>query len=823
MKRIIAALLFLSPAVAASAEDAWIRINQLGYLPGSMKVAVLVSKTRQEEITRFELVDALTGEVRHSSTAVKSFGAWGAFASASRLDFSGFSREGAYQVRAGGITSPPFRIARGVYDGSAEFLLRYLRQQRSGYNPFLNDSCHTRDGYIIYHPTLDSTHIDVAGGWHDASDYLQYVATSATAVAHLLFAYEQHPGVFRDSVGADGRPGRNGIPDILDEAKWGLDWLMKMNPAPRTMFNQLADDRDHLGFRLPTQDPVDYGKGKERPVYFCTGKPQGIFGSKNRSTGIASTAGKFSTAFAMAARVMRPSHPELVPEYARKSVDAFQFGRENPGVCQTAPCRSPYFYEEDNWVDDMELAATQLELLYPDSAFGGEAADYGIQEPVTPWMGEERVRHYQWYPFLNLGHYFIARGKGEDRNVFAEFLRRGLSRVQVHGAGNPFLNGVPFIWCSNNLVSAAVTQARLYRLLTGDTQFAEMEAGLRDWLFGCNPWGTSMIVGLPGHGVSPRDPHSAFTHVYGYRIDGGLVDGPVYASIFSNLKGVTLSKPDPFAAMQSDVAVYHDDWADYSTNEPTMDGTASLAYLLASLESEGKSGGNRAHLVVDRGGIIRMDSTRKEIYLVFTGHEFGEGVGAIRAALRKNRAKGSFFFTGDFYRNPAFATQIKALKSDGHYLGAHSDRHLLYAPWSHRDSLLVTREEFSGDLRANYAVMADFQIKSKDAQVFLPPFEWYNGTISGWAADLGLSIVNFTPGTYSNADYTYPGGEGRYVTSDSIIARVLEFERSSPRGLNGAILLIHAGVDPRRPDPLYDRLDALLKNFRTKGYVFRRF
>ena len=82
------------------------------------------------------------------------------------------------------------------------------------------------------------------------------------------------------------------------------------------------------------------------------------------------------------------------------------------------------------------------------------------------------------------------------------------------------------------------------------------------------------------HGDTPVDPHSAFTHLGKHPIDGGLVDGPVYTSIYKNLIGITLYEEDEYAAFQSDLAVYHDDYGDYSTNEPTMDGTASLVYLL---------------------------------------------------------------------------------------------------------------------------------------------------------------------------------------------------------------------------------------------------
>jgi hypothetical protein len=95
-----------------------------------------------------------------------------------------------------------------------------------------------------------------------------------------------------------------------------------------------------------------------------------------------------------------------------------------------------------------------------------------------------------------------------------------------------------------------------------------------------------MVYGLPAWGDTPVDPHSAFTHLKNYPIDGGLVDGPVYGSIYKSLIGIKLYQPDEYAVFQSDLVVYHDDYGDYSTNEPTMDGTASLIYLLAAKEAD---------------------------------------------------------------------------------------------------------------------------------------------------------------------------------------------------------------------------------------------
>ena len=98
-----------------------------------------------------------------------------------------------------------------------------------------------------------------------------------------------------------------------------------------------------------------------------------------------------------------------------------------------------------------------------------------------------------------------------------------------------------------------------------------------------------MVYGLPANADSPVDPHSAFTHLGKYPIDGGLVDGPVYTSIYKGLIGIKLYEPDEYEKFQSDLAVYHDDYGDYSTNEPTMDGTASLIYLLAAKEAQSKT------------------------------------------------------------------------------------------------------------------------------------------------------------------------------------------------------------------------------------------
>jgi peptidoglycan/xylan/chitin deacetylase (PgdA/CDA1 family) len=185
--------------------------------------------------------------------------------------------------------------------------------------------------------------------------------------------------------------------------------------------------------------------------------------------------------------------------------------------------------------------------------------------------------------------------------------------------------------------------------------------------------------------------------------------------------------------------------------------------------------------------------------------------------LKQQKVKASFFLTGRFYRNPLFKETIRQLKNDGHYLGAHSDQHLLYCDWSKRDSLLVTKQQFLNDLLQNYSAMVHFGITKNKARFFLPPYEWYNDSISAWTKESGLQLINYTPGTLSHADYTTPEMTN-YRGSEIIYKSILDHEKKSSSGLNGYVLLMHIGTDPGRTDKFYKLLPALLNWLKANHY-----
>lgn len=594
-KQTILTILFLVSSILLSAQDkpqTWIRINQLGYSNSAVKIAVMGSKTGQK-VKQFELIDASTSKRVLRKNAGKNFGQYGPFNTSYRLDFTEVKTPGTYYLQAGSVRSPEFKIGNDAYTGAADFALKYMRQQRCGYNPFLKATCHPLDGYTVYGPMPDTTFIDVTGGWHDATDYLQYSTTSANATYSMLAAYRDFPAVFGDKHLTNGLDGKNGTPDVLDEAKWGLDWLLKMHPRDNWMFNQIGDDRDHVGFRLPNLDSADYGygRGTGRPVYFITGEPQGLGKYKNNATGVSSIAGKFASAFALASQVYDSKDKFLADIYRSRSISAYNLGLAKPGLAQTASVKAPYIYAEGNWVDDMELGAAAIYQLTGDKKYLSQGIKYSAEEKVTPWMGADTANHYQWYPFYNMGHYELAKkSENDEKAKLIGYYKEGIEKVWQKSKDNAFYRGIPFIWCSNNLTASFAIQCYLYRKLSGDQTYLQLEQASFDWLFGLNPWGTSMVFGLPAHGDTPVDPHSSFTVLNNYPLDGGMVDGPVYGNIFKNLIGIQLSKPDEYAEFQSKLAVYHDDHGDFSTNEPTMDGTAILIYLLAAKENDSREG-----------------------------------------------------------------------------------------------------------------------------------------------------------------------------------------------------------------------------------------
>jgi endoglucanase len=221
-------------------------------------------------------------------------------------------------------------------------------------------------------------------------------------------------------------------------------------------------------------------------------------------------------------------------------------------------------------------------------------------------------------------------------------------------------------------------------------------------------------------------------------------------------------------------------------------------------------------LVRDRyGAIIRGDVHVKKLALVFTGDKRGESTAPILDTLKKRRLKAGLFVTGNFVRDPKLRRLLKRAIAEGHYVGPHSDSHPIYCAWEEREKSLVTEAFFKSYLERNIAGLKALaalsssrlgETRLRQNTLFIAPYEWFNGDQVRWSDEMGVTLINFTPGSGSNRDYA-PEGDRVFVPSQRIFDDILAYERKDPHGLNGFVLLLHLGSG--RKDPFHTRLGEL--------------
>jgi len=566
-----------------------IRVNLQGYPADMPKRALILSKDALNNPTLI-LKDS-NGKALKKYTGQPADDAWAPFSHYYVADFSDVQTEGTYSFELSdhNLTSHPFSI--GAYPHWQEDIVDFIRTQRCGFNPHIRAFCHQLDGLSFFGKRPDSTRIDATGGWHDAGDQLKYLITASNTTARLLMAYQMQPQHFQDRFDARGLPGGNKLPDVLDEARWGLEWILKLHPAPDELYHQVADDRDHRGFKMPNEDNADYGWGPNnfRPVYFATGKPQGLSEYKSQATGIANLAGRSSATLALGYQVFRkfPEHEVFAEMCLKAAHELYIMGQQQEGYQQGNSFGAPYRYEENTWADDMEWAAAHLYKITREKRFLKDARQYADIIGSWSWMERDTASHYEMYPFVNMGHYALWQvGTARDKEKVIAYYEQNLQNIQERAGENPYGVGHLFIWCSNNLAAAVATQAMLYEEMTGSPKYRPLLQNHVDWLLGLNPWNSSMITEIPEGADTPVDVHMPFWRLQKKSIKGSLVDGPLWSTIHENMLGITLSKADEYAHLQPPHIKYMDDWADYSTNEPTLDGSAELLLILTWLSNE---------------------------------------------------------------------------------------------------------------------------------------------------------------------------------------------------------------------------------------------
>jgi endoglucanase len=607
------------------------RFDQVGYPPNAPKRALAMTP-RPLAQRRYVVLDAhahriltglATGPVR-----------WNAHELVYALNLSPIHEPGLYTLRLDGVRSPRLQVAASarVYSPLAADAIDFFQSQRDGPEvlPGLlpRVPSHLRDASALVYSqpayrgdtligrlTPTGARIDASGGWFDAGDYLKFVQTASFSDLTLLFALRTYP------------PAAASRAALEAEVRFGTDWLMKMyDPVSRVLYYQvgIGDGNGHtiLGdhdlWRLPQADE-HRNPAPGSPVYYETYRP--VFVANVPGAPISpNLAGRVAAAFALCAQVFAVSDPAYAHRCLLDGQSIYDQADTHPhGNLLTA---SPYaYYDETEWRDDLELAATELYLATQQSLADGTAtglphtnliyylgpAAYWANAYIeAPTSGEDSLNLYDVSSLADYDLIGVLRQPSaqallalnptvaaptdvpsllEDRR---DQLRLGerLARQEPFGLANP----------ATNLDTVAhalgyTIEASMYDQLAHTAAFATFAQQQLDWVLGANAWGSSFVVGAGSvypHCLAAQIPNlEGSLDGHGDILLGATVEGPSAPSALHGLElpeGARRCSAGHFAALSGHRLAYVDDVRSPSTSEPTDD-LAALTLLAAAQQA----------------------------------------------------------------------------------------------------------------------------------------------------------------------------------------------------------------------------------------------
>ncbi len=544
--------------------EAHIHLNQVGYLPNESKRAVIPAHGPIPGNSFSILDDDTMPKVRYQGElrryTAPSGAQYGRFPHHYIAEFEDFTRPGRYRLRlSNGVHSAPFSIGPNLYRDLIGLTLDYFTIQRCGTGDNAPHNCHADDGVIVGGPR-DGQILDGSGGWHDAGDYMKFVETASYVTALMLFTCDHFPQLTHSH--STFAP----LPPLLANARVGLEWLLKMHPAPDEFYFQIGDESDHDVWRLPEQDSVvNTADWKPRLAYYGIG---------------ANLAGRTAAAFAIASRLYARHDQQFAHRCYEAAQTVYQLGLDNPVALSTIPAD---FYPEKTWEDDMAWGAIELHRATRKPEYLRQAIDFahraGAAYEATSIYNTHALAHYSLLPYVN----------GEDKLRLRQYLRADADYARLRSA-NPYGLATPYIWGTAEAAAGAALNCLLYAQILDDSSrevYLDVARQQRDFILGCNPFSMSYLIGAGTR--YPLFPHHPIANLKKLELTGALVGGPATQEIFS-AQHIVMDKfddmqmlpgPIPPADLPDEVAVYHDTVQDYVTNEAAIDYTAKFLLLSA--------------------------------------------------------------------------------------------------------------------------------------------------------------------------------------------------------------------------------------------------
>lgn len=530
-----------------------VNVNQVGFTPDALKTAVI----RSEGIDNtFSIIDS-NGQEVYSGTLSGPVDAVMAGETVYQADFSDFNKPGEYTIKvSNGDESYGFKIEDGVYDKLLEETFKMLYMHRCGMEipesdagAFAHPVCH--DSVATIYGT-DQTK-DVSGGWHDAGDYGRYVVSGVQTIEDLFLAYEDYPEFWaRDDMGIP--ESGNGIPDILDEAKYELDWLLKMQDESTGGVYHKVTCREFPQFVMPEEETDE--------LILCN---------------ISNTAtGDFAAIMAKASTV----YSEIDPEFAKKAIKQAE---------------KAYAYLEDHKSSpSFKNPEDILTGEYPDGQFKDEM--YWASIELYKVTGNEKYKAY-FEDILNqyVLHGFGWSGMGSFGNIayltmdpekqnaelaakitdsICEKADEYLSNSKTDGYMVAL--GDNYCWGSNLSVCSYARQMMLARKLKNTNAYDEAILEQLYYILGQNAVSYCFVTGFGT--LSPLNTHHRPSIAVGTEMPGMVAGGPD-GNLEDSFIKTTMADTPP-------AKCYADNAQSFSSNEVTIYWNSPFVYLLTDIMSK---------------------------------------------------------------------------------------------------------------------------------------------------------------------------------------------------------------------------------------------
>jgi len=538
MKHLLYILLLITSNLIGKSEI-FIRISQVGFLPNDIKTGVILSNIQLKD-SNFKIYNTFDNTFEYEGVIGESEGEFGSFKYSYKFFFSKLDKVGKFKIHIKTYKSFQFEIGNAIYSPIVKELMRFFPIQRCGYtNPVGHKVCHIADATSIIdgNKTINKT-IDVTGGWHDAGDYVKFLSTTALTTYTLLFAYDFN----KEKFGFDYN--KNDVPDILEEAKVGIDWLLRTQTDDNRFITQVQNLQDHdVGWRLPENDSL----GFNRPGYVGIGK---------------NTIGIYSATMALASRIWKEKFQNY--DFSNQCLNSAEKYYNLKDSVPDIDSSGSGQYLDNKFEGKLSLAAIELYLSTNNREFLQDAKKYGSIAGAEYWWSYGNISTF--------AHYRLAK---YDRR-FAEMIKLSLNAFNKTRNSNLFGETVALGWGSNLTQIGTAIQAILYSEVSKSNEFDSIKIFVRDYLLGKNQWGISFVSNI-GYNYS-KNLHHQISYINKITLPGGFAAGPVAKSSIEGYK-IPFSRKDNLARFQTESAYYRDDRMDYVSNEPTILSNAMAIFL----------------------------------------------------------------------------------------------------------------------------------------------------------------------------------------------------------------------------------------------------